>query len=280
MTAPTAPTHGIATGKHPGFDTTLVSEWTKLRSVRSTWILTGLAVVLSIGFSAAIALVMGLTSEPFDTWSEADRVMSDPVTSSMPGLLFSLILLIVLGVTAVSSEYSSGMIRTTFILNPHRIRVCAAKVIIVGLLGVVVHAIAVPGMFLASQAFYGAYGLETASVTDRDAVRFLLVVALVVPLTYTLIPLSIAFLLRGTASAITAAIGFLFLTSVLAPLLPAWIQQHVLRFLPDVATNSLSGLTPPGDVTYLSPLPASIVVVTWLVGSLAAAAFVLNRRDV
>lgn len=280
MTASTAPTHGITTAKHPGFDTTLVSEWTKLRSVRSTWMLTGLAIVLPIGFSAAIALVMGLTSEPFDTWSEADRVMSDPLTSSMPGLLFSLILLIVLGVTAVSSEYSSGMIRTTFIVNPHRIRVGAAKALIVGLLGVAIHAIAVPGMFLVSQAIYGAYGLETASVTDNQAARFLLVVALVVPLTYTLISLSIAYLLRGTAVAITAAFGFIFLTSNMGPLLPAWVQQHVFRYLPDIANNSLSGFTPPGDVTYLSPLPASIVVVTWLVGSLAAAAFVLHRRDV
>lgn len=280
MTASTAPTHGITTGKHPGFDTTLVSEWTKLRSVRSTWILTGLAVVLPIGFSAAIALVMGLTSEPIDTWSEADRVMSDPLTSSMPGLLFSLILLIVLGVTAVSSEYSSGMIRTTFIVNPDRVRVFVAKALIVGLLGVAIHAIAVPGMFLVSQAIYGAYGLETASVTDSEATRFLLVVALVVPLTYTLISLSIAYLLRGTAVAITAAFGFIFLTSNMGPLLPAWVQQHVFSYLPDIANNSLSGFTPPGDVTYLSPLPASIVVVTWLVGSLAAAAVVLNRRDV
>jgi ABC-2 type transport system permease protein len=280
MNASTVATHGIAAGKHPGFDTTLVSEWTKLRSVRSTWILTGLAVVLSIGFSAAIALVMGLTSEPFDTWSEADRAMSDPVTSSMPGLLFSLILLIVVGVTAVSPEYSSGMIRTTFIINPHRIRVGAAKALIVALLGVAIHAIAVPGMFLVSQAIYGSYGLETASVADREAIRFLLVVTLVVPLTYTLIPLSLTYLLRGTSSAMTAAIGFLFLPFMLAPLLPAWIQQHILRYLPDIATDSLSGFTPPDAVTYLTPPAATIVVVTWIVGSLVTAAAVLTRRDV
>ncbi len=280
MTASTAPTHGITTAKHPGFDTTLVSEWTKLRSVRSTWIVTGLAVVLSIGFSAAIALVMGLTSEPIDTFSEADRVMSDPLTSSMPGMLFSLILLIVLGVTAVSSEYSSGMIRTTFIVNPHRIRVGAAKALIVALLGVAIHAIAVPGMFLVSQAIYGSYGLETASVADREAIRFLLVVTLVVPLTYTLIPLSLTYLLRRTASAITAAIGFLFLAFMLAPLLPAWFHQHILRYFPDIATDSLSGLTPPDAVTYLTPFQAIIVVVIWIAGSLVAAAVVLARRDV
>lgn len=280
MTASTAPTHGIAARRQPGFATTLNSEWTKLRSVRSTWMLTGLAIVLPVVFSSVVALVMGLTSEPIDTFSEADRVMSDPLTSSMPGMLFSLILLIVLGVTAVSSEYSSGMIRTTFIVNPHRIRVGAAKALIVGLLGVAIHAIAVPGMFLASQAIYGAYGLETASVTDNQAARFLLVVALVVPLTYTLISLSIAYLLRGTAVAITAAFGFIFLTSNLGPLLPAWFQQHVYRYLPDIANNSLSGFTPPGDLTYLSPFPASLVVVTWIIGSLVAAAFVLHRRDV
>jgi ABC-2 type transport system permease protein len=280
MTASTAPTHGIAARRHPGFATTLSSEWTKLRSVRSTWMLTGLAIVLPVVFSSVVALVMGLTSEPIETFSEADRVMSDPLTSSMPGMLFSLILLIVLGVTAVSSEYSSGMIRTTFIVNPHRIRVGAAKALIVGLLGVAIHAIAVPGMFLVSQAIYGAYGLETASVTDDRTVRFLLVVALVVPWTYTLISLSIAYLLRGTAVAITAAFGFIFLTSNLGPLLPDWFQRHVYRYLPDIANNSLTGFTPPGELTYLSPVPASTVVVTWLVGSLAAAAFVLNRRDV
>ena len=51
----------MAARRQPGFAATLNSEWTKLRSVRSTWILTGLALVLSIGFSALIALVMGLT---------------------------------------------------------------------------------------------------------------------------------------------------------------------------------------------------------------------------
>jgi hypothetical protein len=280
MTASTAPTHGITTARPPGFGTTLVSEWTKLRSVRSTWIVTGLAVVLSIGFSAAIALVMGLTSEPFDTFSEANRVMSDPVTSSMPGLLFSLILLIVLGVTAVSSEYSSGMIRPTFIVNPHRIRVGAAKALIVALLGVAIHAIAAPGMFLVSQAIHGVYGLETASVTDREAIRFLLVVTLVVPLTFTLIPLSLTYVLRRTASAMTAAIGILFLPSVMAPALPAWFQQHILRYQPDVATGSLSGFTPPDAITHLTPLAATIVVITWIVGSLVTAAAVLTRRDV
>jgi ABC-2 type transport system permease protein len=277
MTAIPAPTQRIESTATPGFRTTLVSEWTKLRSVRSTWIMTGLAIVLSIGFSAAIALVMGLT---FDNWSDTDRAMFDPVMSSMSGLLFSLILLIVLGVTIVTSEYSSGMIRTTFIVNPQRTKVFAAKAVIIGALGVVIHAIAVPGMFFTGQAMFAAYGLETTSIGDNDATRFVIVLVCVSSLTFTLIPLSIACLLRGTASAITASIGFFILPSMLSPLLPVWVQQNVLRYLPDIATDSLSGYTPPGAAMYLNQTPALIVVALWLAGALVVAAIVLNRRDV
>jgi ABC-2 type transport system permease protein len=277
MITTTASTQHVTGSRDPGFGAQLQSEWTKLRSVRSTWIMTGLAIGLSIGFSAAVALVMGLT---FDSWGAVEQTTFDSVRNSVSGLLFSLILLIVLGVTAVTSEYSSGMIGTTFMITPQRARVFAAKAILVGVRGLLIHAIAVPGMFLVSQLIYGSYGLPTVSITDADASRFLLVVALVVPLSYTLISFSIAFLLRGTASAITASIGFVFLPYNLAPLLPAWIQQNVLRFLPDMANDSLSGLIPPGSLTYLSPTPAIFVVVIWLVGSLALAGFVLNRRDV
>jgi ABC-2 type transport system permease protein len=277
MTATSTPPLRIITSRALGFAATLNSEWTKLRTVRSTWIMAGLAIGLSIGFSAAVALATGLT---FDSWGAVEQATWDPGPYSLSGLLFSLTLLIVLGVTAVTSEYSSGMIGTTFMITPQRARVFAAKAILVGALGLLIHAIAAPGMFLVSQLIYGSYGLDTASITDSDATRFLLVVVLVVPLSYTLISFSIACLLRGTASAITASIGFIFLPSMLAPLLPAWVQQNVLRFLPDMANDSLSGFTPPGSLTYLSQTPAIIVVVIWLAGSLALSAFVLNRRDV
>jgi hypothetical protein len=89
-----------------------------------------------------------------------------------------------------------------------------------------------------------------------------------------LILLSSTYLLRGTDVAITVAFGFIFLTSNMGPLLPDWFQKHAFRYLPDIANNSLTGFTPPGDLTYLSPLPASTVVVTWIVGSLAATAVV------
>jgi ABC-2 type transport system permease protein len=277
MTATTAPTHASTSRTDPGFGATLQSEWTKLRSVRSTWIIVALAIGLSIGVSALTSLVAGLT---YDNWGDGAQASFDPVLSSMTGQLFRLLLLIVLGATAVTSEYGSRMIRTTFIVNPRRTQVLAAKALIVTALSLAISAITVPGMFLISQPIFSSYGLATASFTNSDTARLLIVYTLGQGLVYTLIPFSIAWLLRSAASAISVSIGFIFLTSVLSPLVPVWIQQNIFRYFPDLAADSLSGSSASNAATHLAQGPAISVIVVWLVGMLAAAAFVLNRRDV
>ncbi len=279
MTAMTASPLGVPskTASEPGFGAMLQSEWTKLRSLRSTWIIVALGIGLSIGFSALIALTSGLTHEG---WNDTVRDQFDPVLSTNSGSLFGCILLIVLGVTAVTSEYSSRMIRTTFIGNPRRLQVFAAKTTIVAMLGLAITTISIPGMFLVSQPIFGHYGLETASITDSETNRILVRIILTQMLNYALIPFAIAWLLRGTASAITVSLGFLWLPWMLGPALPAWAKENVVRYLPDVAANSLSGITKAGSAEYLSQTPAIMVIAIWLVGLLATAAFVLNRRDV
>jgi ABC-2 type transport system permease protein len=265
------------TATEPGFGSLLQSEWTKLRSLRSTWIVVALAIGLSIGFSALIAFTSGLTH---DSWNDTVRSAFDPVVTTNSGSLFGCILLIVLGVTSVTSEYSSRMIRTTFISTPRRLRTFAAKATVVGLLGVAITAISIPGMFLVSQPIFGHYGLATASITDSSTSRILLRIILTQALNYALIPFAIGWLLRGTASAITVSIGFLWLPWMLGPILPDWVKHNVLSYLPDVAANSLSGITKADSPQYLSQAPATAVIAIWVIGLLAAAAIVLNRRDV
>lgn len=277
MTATTATTRTVIANAEPGFGSTLRSEWTKIRSVRSTWIIMMLAIVLSIGTSALVSLVIGATT---NAWDDSGFGLHDPVLASMSGMPFRLILLIVLGVTSVTSEYSSRTVHTTFIVNPRRLRVLAAKAVIVGILGVMVGAITVAGMFLVSQAIFSSYGLETASITDSDTARYLITYGVAQAAIYTMIPFSIAWLLRGTATAITASLGFLLLPFMLAAIVPAWVQANVLRYMPDVATDSLAGYTESDASTYLSQTPAIAVVAIWLIGLLIAAAVVLHRRDV
>lgn len=172
------------------------------------------------------------------------------------------------------------MIRTTLIINPQRNRVFAAKATVVGLLGTAISAITMLGMFLVSQPIFGFYGLETASITDSDAVRFLLVGGIFQGPLYTLIPFSIAWLLRGTASAITVSIGLFLLPWMLAPLLPIWVRENVLRYLPDSGKDSMMGMLETDAPTYLADGPALFVVTTWIIVMIATASIVLNRRDV
>lgn len=277
MSATTVSTRSVTSSAEPGFGSLLQSEWTKLRSLRATWIVVALAIGLSIGFSALIALTSGLTH---NSWNAEVRAEFDPDLTTNSGSLFGCILLIVLGVTSVTSEYSSRLVRTTFISTPRRLRVLAAKTTVVGLLGLVITAISIPGMFLVSQPIFGHYGLATASITDSATYRILLTIILTQMLNYALIPFAIGWLLRGTASAITVSIGFLWLPWMLGPILPDWVKHNVLSYLPDVAANSLSGITKADAPQYLSQGPAIIVVAVWVVGLLAAAAIVLNRRDV
>ena len=279
MTATTVSTIGMTSNRatEPGFGATLQSEWTKLRSIRATWIIVSLGIGLSIGFSALIALTSGLTHE---SWNDTVRAQFDPVLTTNSGSLFGCILLIVLGVTAVTSEYSSRMMRTTFIVNPRRHQVFAAKLAVVTMLGLAITTITIPGMFLVSQPIFRYYGLETASIADSGTYGPLISIILTQVPNYALIPFAIAWLLRGAASAITVSIGFLWLPWMLDPILPDWVKENVLRYLPDVAANTLSGITKAGSAQYLSQTPAIMVVAIWVVGLLATADFVLNRRDV
>jgi ABC-2 type transport system permease protein len=280
MTATTISTNRVISAnvsKAPGFGALLQSEWTKLRSVRSTWILVGLAIGLSIGFSAVIALVSGMTH---DSWNDAVRARFDPTLTTLSGWLFGMILMITLAVTSVTSEYSSRMVRTTFILNPQRHRVFAAKAIVLALFGLAITTIAIPGMFLVSQPIFGHYGLATASLTDHAVARYLILGVLLQGLICTLIPFSFAWLLRGAASAITVAIGFAVLPWMLGAVVPVWVIEHLFRYMPDNAKDSLLGVSKAGDAAHLSSTPATIVVAVWITGLLIAAAVSLNRRDV
>jgi ABC-2 type transport system permease protein len=261
----------------PGFGSLLQSEWTKLSSVRSTWIMVALAIGLSIGLSALTALISGLT---WDSWGPEVQAGFDPVLTTMSGWLVGMIILIVLSVTTVTSEYNSRMIRTSFIVNPRRGQVFAAKGVVIGLLGLAITAVTIPGMFLVSQPIFAFYDLETASVTDDAAIRFLLVGGLVQGVLYTLIPFSIAWLLRGTASAITTSIGFFFLPWMMAPLFPLWVKENVLRYLPDNAKDSMVGMVAKDAPTFVADGLALVLIGGWIVAGILAGFYSLSRRDV
>ena len=123
MIALTGPDHRAAF-RASTFGDVLRSEWAKLRSVRSTfWALT-VTVVLGIALGAIISAAI---AHGYAKFSVSQKLSWDPTGVSGTGMAIAQLAIAVLGVLCISSEYSSGMIRTSLIAVPKRGRVLAAK---------------------------------------------------------------------------------------------------------------------------------------------------------
>lgn len=270
-----------AATKPTSFASTLASEWSKLTSLRSTYITLLVTLVLAIGLSGAITLIIGSS---IGDWDPASRAGYDPIMMSFFGLVFSTILLTLIGVTFVASEYASGMIRMTLTSTPRRGRVLLAKVLIITGLTLVVGLISSVGAFLVGQAILGSFDLRTTSLSDPDALRTVLAFGLLAPM-YPLLGAALAVLFRSTAAAISTVLALIFTPAIFGALLPAWWQENVLRYLPDRAADSISishlgsgGFGP--STSYLEPTIGALVIGIWLVVFLGAATITLLRRDV
>lgn len=257
------------------FSATLRSEWTKLVSLRSTWIIVGVALALSVGLSALLAVVIGVT---WDDASPSERADFDPADTPLVGALLTGILFTVLAVRAVTSEYSSGMMRLTLTATPRRDRVLVAKVVVVSAVTAAATAVAVLVMFLVGQAIFAAYDLETASLGDSDALRLVLALLALTPVDAA-IAIALAVLLRSTAGAITTVLGMSFAPAIFGALLPKWVEDNLLDYLPAAASGSItsSHLEDPG--TYIAPGLAVVVLALWTVAFLGSAHVALVRRD-
>jgi ABC-2 type transport system permease protein len=261
----------------PGLGATLASEFVKLRSVRATYVEILLAVGLALGMTALICLAIGSS---FDGLSPQDQAEFDPVFTSFFGTAFGGIVLIVLGVTFVSSEYTSGMIRLTLTTTPRRGRVLLAKALLIGLVTLGVGALMNVGAVLVGQAVLGTYDIETASFNDGDVRQAVLAAVLTAPV-WPLLGAAMGAIMRSTASAITTILATLFAPAIFGPLFPEWWQKNVLAYLPGSANDSLLMANPaPGTLTYLEPLPAVAVLLAWMLLLFGVAYVLLKRRDV
>ena len=102
----------------------LRSEWTKLRSVRSTrWSLLA-AVVLTIGIAA---LATAVFRNHWAGMSPADRADFHPLELNMAGVQLAQLAIGVLGVLVITAEYSTGMIRASMTAVPARLPVLWGK---------------------------------------------------------------------------------------------------------------------------------------------------------
>lgn len=246
----------------------LRSEWTKLWSLRSTWI-------TLIG-AAALTPVLGMMVAGAYQPGDADGGEFDPVALPLFGLNITKLAVAVLGVLTISGEYSTGMIRSSMAAVPRRLPVLWAKTTV---FGAVVLAIFLPVCFLTfllAQPFLAGTELA-ASLSDPGVTR-----AIVGSAAFTgygaVLGLTIGSLLRRPAGAIAAYVGVVMLLPELARMLPwEWVDE-IVRYLPfDVGESLLSATRQPGDLA--TPV-AYLMMAAWAAAGLGAAALLLRRRDV
>jgi len=251
----------------------VISEWTKLRSVRSTYWSIFAAIVVGIGLGAAISAG---NAHAYSHMSRQDQLTFDPTALSTAGLFFAQLALGVMAIMTVTSEYSTGTIRTTLAAVPQRGYVLAAKAFLVSLLSLLIAAgIAFAGFFV-GQAIFAGHNLDV-SISAPGVLRAVIGAALYIG-ALALFAMGLAVILRHTAGAITGLTAIVFILPGVSNLLPDSWQHNLSRYFPANAGSSITSTV--HQTNTLNPWPGYLVFVAWAALSLGIGWLLLRRRDV
>lgn len=184
----------------------VLAEWTKIRSVRSTMWTLGVMVALIVGIGVLIAAAA-------DAGGPTEMNESSPLALGFIGVLLATICVITLGVLTISSEYGTGLIRTTLTACPSRSRVLTAKAIVFFLLTLVITAVST---FVVAALHSSVFGSRTThQSTGGEWLRVTVGVSLFLAL-LGLLSLAVGALVRHSAGAITIMLGVVMLPMILA----------------------------------------------------------------
>ncbi|MFF0382254.1 ABC transporter permease [Streptomyces sp. NPDC004286] len=248
----------------------LASEWTKMKSVRSTvWTLgVFVALVLGIGLLAAVA-VRGA--------GELDG--QNPLTLGFFGLLLGMMCVMTLGVLTTASEYGTGMIRTTMTACPSRGRVLAAKSIVFFVVAFVVTLATVSLVALIQTSMLDSSGTKTPS--GEEWLKATLGISLYIAL-LGLLSLLVGSMIRHSAGAITIMIGAVLAPLVIALFMNANSLEKVQQALLEYSIPSQMGVFYDNTLSHSGPSGWEPL---WIILGVTAAAFagayaLLQSRDV
>ena len=256
---------------------TVRSEFTKIRSVRSTY--WTLFLLVAAGVAWSIAYCVGEVSR-WPAMSAQDKVGFDPAQSSIVGVaLLGQLVIVVLGTLSITSEYSTGMIRTSLTVMPRRGVVYGAKVGVLAAVALVVAFLASFASFFIGQALLASTHVS-ATLSQPNVLRAVIGSALYVVLC-GLFAFGLGAILRSTAGAMTAAYGFLFLVPQLAKALPSSWYADVDRWLPggDVVNAITNTQSVNASQHLFSAWGEFAVFGAYTLAVLVAGALLIRRRD-
>ena len=289
-----------ATGR-AGLAGTIRSEFTKLRSVRSTYWTIAALVIVSVGFAAiaGFAIAQNLHNNP------VNKAGMDATQASLGGFFeLGQLIIAVLGALTITSEYSTGMIRTSLTAMPRRGTVYAAKLLVFSTVTLVVSVITSFIAFFVGQAAMSGSGVSaslfhsvtipanavqngppnnvtfsgTIVISPGTVLTAIIGTALFVTVV-ALIAFGLGAIIRHTAGAITSAIGLMFVIPVIVQLLPDTWRWDIVRFFPDAAGRVLSVTVGQHNPHLWSAWPQFGVTLIYAAVLLGIGAYLFRTRD-
>jgi len=254
-----------------GFIDALRSEFTKIRSTRSTyWTLLAL-IVVTVGIGALAT--GGTASHPQGIGPDFDATQQ-----SLGGLYVGQLVIAVLGALTITSEYSTGMIRTSLAVQPRRGVVFAAKALVFAAVSFVTGLVACFASFFIGQAILSSHHLNV-TLGDPNVLRAVIGGALFLT-ACGMLAYGLGAILRHTAGAITAAIGLLFVLSILVNFLPHSWQNNVDKWMPALAGGQIwTTKTVPGGTPMFSAWPGFAVLAAYAAVAMVAGLILFRTRD-
>ena len=303
-----------ATG-HAGLRGVIASEFTKLRSVRSTYWTISALVVIGVGVAAIVGF--GISSDIQNhPWNKAGTDGTQSIL--IPFFELGQLIIAVIGAMTITSEYSTGMVRTSLTAMPRRGTVYLGKLIVLtgvtlvvslvtSFLAFFVGSAALSGSGVAGSLFHSvmvpmnvqvgpgpgvkggpgpggpggtpSYTFQGTDVVTAGHVLTAVVGSALFVTAVALIAFGLGAIIRHTAGAITSAIGLMFVLSIIVQILPQNWRDDIVRFLPDAAGRVLSTTLGQSNQNLWSAWPQFGVTVIWAVVLVGVGAYLFRKRD-
>lgn len=251
----------------------LVSEWVKLRTLRSSYIALGAAFVIVAGMGIVFAAFVA------SNWATAPprfRDSFEPTEITLRGAFLGQLIIGVLGVLIVTGEYSTGMIKASLSAAPTRLPVLWAKLIVFAAVTLILTTVAAFLAFLIGQGLLSSQNIGT-TLAAPGVLRAVFGAGLYLTV-IGLLGMALGWIIRHSAGAIGTLFGLLLILPALVAALPTSVADRVARYLPSTAGQQVMAVRPeePG---LLSPWAGFAVFCAWLAVAVVLAALRLTRRD-
>jgi ABC-2 type transport system permease protein len=224
---------------------TIRSEFTKIRSVRSTYLTLGLLAATGVAWCTVYCLG---TVHQWPHMSAQDRAGFDATQNSIIGLaLLGQLVIVVLGALMITSEYSTGTLRTSLTVMPRRGTLYAAKLAAFAAVSLAVSFAASFGTWFLGRVLLAGTHVPM-SLSQPGVLRSVIITALFTEVC-GLFAFGVGALVRNAAGALTLAYGCLALLPEFLRAMPASVHHALMRWVPGgdalgVMTATMGGQRP------------------------------------